>query len=194
VCGAEPVGDLPGVAVQKRIAALGGPIARRLQLPTVGGLLCVMPRGVYGTLAVMRHASVRLLVAVLLSACATPYQPVGLEGGYSHTRVGADMFNVVFRGNADTTWPTAENYTLYRCAELTLESGFDYFIVVTSSPDSPLFQASPGSYPSTTSTGRGSYPMVVVTIRAFKGERPSAQAFAARDVLQTLEPSIKRER
>jgi hypothetical protein len=147
-----------------------------------------------GHYPVMGHVSVRLLVAVLLTACATPYQPVGLEGGYSHTRVGVDMFNVVFRGNADTSWQTAENYTLYRCAELTLESGFDYFIVVGSSSDAQLFQASPGSYPSTTSSGHGSHPMVAVTIRAFKGERPSAQAFSARDVLQTLEPSIKRER
>ncbi len=131
-------------------------------------------------------------LAGLLAGCnATLYQPMTLDGGYTHTRVGANMFNVVFQGNAHTSWQTAENYALYRSAELSLESGFDYFVVVGGNSDvSPLLLA--GREASKTS-GTDSHPMVSLIVRGFSGEKPSAQAFDARTVLKTLGPSIKRE-
>jgi hypothetical protein len=141
----------------------------------------------------MRRRSVLLLLSVLVAACATPYQPAGLDGGYSHTRLNLNMFNVIFRGNAHTSWQTAENYALYRCAELTLESGFDYFAVLSTNSDASHLFRTKSDTPQSATSGSGSIPFVSVTIRAFKGERPPEPTFSARDVIQALAPSIKRD-
>jgi hypothetical protein len=129
------------------------------------------------------------MLAVLGAACApTPYQPQTLEGGYAHTRVNADTFNVVFQGNAQTSRQTAETYALYRSAELTVESGFDYFVVIGGNSEA-LYHGEPGRPPADPS---GKNPSVVVLFKAFKGEKPSGAVYDARDVLRTLGPSIVR--
>jgi len=102
--------------------------------------------------------------------------------------LNANTFNVVFVGNAQTSWQIAENYALYRCAELTIESGFDYFVVVGGNSEA-LYGAKPGTF--RTATG-GKNPSIVVLFKAFKGEKPSGAVFNARDVLQELGPTIVR--
>jgi hypothetical protein len=142
----------------------------------------------------IRLGAVLAAVALLGAGCeaATAYRPMTLDGGYTQTRVGADMFNVVFQGNAHTSWQTAENYALYRSAEVSLESGFDYFVVVGGNSDvSPLLLAGREPTPSKTS-GTDSHPMVSLIVRVYRGERPSPKAFDAREVLKTLGPSIVR--
>jgi hypothetical protein len=126
-------------------------------------------------------------------AAATPYQPMGLEGGYSQTRLGADLFTVIFQGNAHLPRRTAESYALYRSAEVSIESGFDYFVVVSGNTDlSPQLLA--GREPSPPVGGEDTdYPMVSLIVRGFRGEKPSAQAFNAREVLRELGPTIKRQ-
>lgn len=77
----------------------------------------------------------KLLLAVaagLLTACATatPYQPAAVDRyGFEETRIENNRIRINFRGNTLTERETVETYLLYRAAELTLESGFDYFIV-----------------------------------------------------------------
>jgi len=78
--------------------------------------------------------TVILAVAVVaLSGCVTPtpYQPAPPRGfGYSEERLDQNKFRVSFRGNAQTSRETVEDYLLYRAAELTLNNGFTHFIVV----------------------------------------------------------------
>ena len=75
-------------------------------------------------------------MALGLAACvtATPYQPLApgrsASGGFSDTRLAADRFSVTFRGNSLTSRGTVETYLLYRAAELTLEQGGDWFVMV----------------------------------------------------------------
>ena len=79
------------------------------------------------------RAGVLLLLLGVLSACvtATPYQPAQPEGfGYKEERLDANRYRVSFRGNSQTTRETVEDYLLYRAAELTLQNGFDHFILV----------------------------------------------------------------
>lgn len=81
----------------------------------------------------VRH--LMLLGAVLfLTACATatPYGPASSSGGYgfSDQRIEENRFRITFRGNSSTSRETVENALLYRAAELTVEQGYDYFIVV----------------------------------------------------------------
>jgi hypothetical protein len=126
---------------------------------------------------------------LLMTACSpTPYRPLKIEDGYSDTRMNADTFNVIFRANRHTSRQTAETYALYRAAELTVESGFDYFVVIGGNSQA-LYGGMPESAPTNSS---GSILSIVVLFRAFKGEKPSGAVFNARDVLRELGPSIAR--
>lgn len=76
-----------------------------------------------------------LLLAVaagLLTACATatPYQPAVTDRyGFEEQRIESNRTRITFRGNTLTDRDTVETYLLYRAAEITIEQGFDYFIV-----------------------------------------------------------------
>jgi hypothetical protein len=67
---------------------------------------------------------------------ATPYQPYRPElgsrvhGGYSDQRIMPDRFKVKFHGNELTSRDRVEGYLLYRAAELTLQNGYDWFLIV----------------------------------------------------------------
>ncbi len=70
---------------------------------------------------------------LVLAACATatPYAPASSSGGYgfSEQRIERDRFRITFRGNSSTSREIVENSLLYRAAELTVQQGFDHFIV-----------------------------------------------------------------
>jgi hypothetical protein len=74
-----------------------------------------------------------LVLAGGLCACetATPYQPLEkgakVSGGFTDSRLDQDHYRVSFRGNSITSRATVENYLLYRAAELTVQSGDDWF-------------------------------------------------------------------
>jgi hypothetical protein len=143
----------------------------------------------------VRAGTALAALALFLAGCApaTLYQPMGLDGGYSQTRLGADLFNVIFQGNAHTPRRTAESYALYRSAEVSIESGFDYFVVVGGNSDVSR-QLLAGRAPAPPETGGDTdYPMVSLIVRGFRGDKPSAEAFNAREVLRDLGPTIKRE-
>lgn len=72
------------------------------------------------------------VTALALTACATPtaYAPAGSSGqfgGFTEQRLQNDRYAVSFSGNSVTSRDTVEMYLLYRSAELTLESGYDWF-------------------------------------------------------------------
>lgn len=74
--------------------------------------------------------------SVALSGCmtATPYQPATASSsanGFSDQQIESNRFEVSFRGNSLTSRETVERYLLFRAAELTLQAGFDHFILVS---------------------------------------------------------------
>lgn len=79
--------------------------------------------------------------ALLLSACVTEtaYRPATGVGnfrtGYSDQQVERDRFIVTFGGNSYTARDTVERYLLYRAAELTVQNGGDYFLLVDRQTD-----------------------------------------------------------
>ena len=86
---------------------------------------------------IIKSSLVRLSVACamlgLLAACVapTPYQAAPPQGfGFSEDRLDQNRFRITFRGNSQTSRETVEDYLLYRAAELTLQNGFDHFIMV----------------------------------------------------------------
>ena len=85
--------------------------------------------------------AVSLALAAGLAACATPapYQPnikgQSTAGGYSEIRLEPNRYRVNFMGNSLTGRETVEGYLLFRAAELTVESGYDWFSIVDRDTD-----------------------------------------------------------
>ena len=87
----------------------------------------------------MRAIFFSLAAFMLLAACAstTPYGPATQGGGYgfSDQRIESNRYRITFRGNSLTPRETVENSLLYRAAELTVDQGFDYFVVIENETD-----------------------------------------------------------
>lgn len=162
----------------------------------------------------------RILIALcvlLVSACATPYQPRGALGGFTDTQLDKNTIRISFNGNAYAQRDSVENYVLYRSAEVTVEKGFDYFVVVDSSAEVKHGAiTTPGTYRSSTSayafspgyataTTTGTYTPdqtvpfrkygATVMIKMFNGQKPEnlPNAYDARELKGYLEPHIKRK-
>jgi hypothetical protein len=73
----------------------------------------------------------RLVLAALCSfACATGYGSRGMMFGYSDTQMGENTFRVSFEGNGYTPLAKVSDFALLRSAEVTLEHGYPYFLIV----------------------------------------------------------------
>jgi len=84
----------------------------------------------------MRSRILQLIAALAasaaLAACVTSgtYQPADAgagQAGYAETRLYEGAWRVEFVGDDFTSRETVETYLLYRAAELTAESGYDWF-------------------------------------------------------------------
>ncbi|MCY4328489.1 MAG: hypothetical protein OXC48_00150 [Endozoicomonadaceae bacterium] len=78
----------------------------------------------------MKYLSIMILVIAFLQGCATTYKSHGLFGGYSETQLDENVFKVTFCGNGYTSMERASDFTLLRSAELTLQSGYRYFVII----------------------------------------------------------------
>jgi len=72
------------------------------------------------------------LLLPVLAGCAspTPYAPLSDRFGYKDSSIESNRYRVSFSGNSSTDRETVEAYLLYRAAELTLEKGAAYFLMV----------------------------------------------------------------
>ena len=75
-------------------------------------------------------ASCSLALAFVAAACVTPYQRAEPDGvGYSEIRLEQRRVRVSFRATARTGTAAVRRFLLRRCAEVTLETGHDWFTV-----------------------------------------------------------------
>jgi len=156
------------------------------------------------------------LIAIGLAACGTPtpYAPAPQNGGFGHAvqKLEDARFRVTFAGNALTDRHTVENYLLYRAAELTLERGGDYFVVVTraieadtdyrTSHDSPPYVGPYRSWRSGFSDpyrGHGTARAITrydahaeIIVRSGRKPPDAPAAFDARAMIRNLGPAIVR--
>jgi len=156
-----------------------------------------------------------LLVMLLLAACSTPqpsfYAPRDGSDGYAEEELGKGLFRVTFPGNAVTSRDRAEDYVLYRAAELTLEMGAERFAVhdrlterytkVTRDyydpyPYGPYWYNRPYYYhrpPQSFHYERTTY-LAQLTIEPFTGIAPGdvGKVYRADEVMQRLAPQIVR--
>jgi len=123
----------------------------------------------------VRHGTAMALLAsamLVMAGCATEtaYRPATGSGferaGYSDRMIEPNRFMVSFAGNSYTSRDTVERYLLYRSAELTVQQGYDYFILSDRNTDkrtrtyaTPSFAGGPYGYgywgPSWRYRGRG---------------------------------------
>ena len=154
------------------------------------------------------------LLLTLLAACAspTPYQPMQDGYGYSEQRIEDNRYRIAFRGNSVTPPQVVENYMLFRAAEVTLRSGYDYFEIADRHIDkSTSYLATYSDFADPTYFRRfphdrfdtgiytGNYrPIEQYTVTAdivlYHGRKPAdkTKAYDARDVIQRLGPTIRR--
>ncbi|WP_423946099.1 CC0125/CC1285 family lipoprotein [Candidatus Binatus sp.] len=153
-----------------------------------------------------------------LSSCATPYQAKGFRGGYSDIRIDSNTSMVSYRANAYTDRQTVQSYLLYRCAQVTVGDGYDYFVLTSGDTEARHGAIStPSTYSSTTTasafaSGNSAFgnaqtfgtvnPGQTITytkyvasavIRMFKGKRPPDDplAYDAHEVIQYMRPNIE---
>jgi hypothetical protein len=119
----------------------------------------------------MRNIFVYILIAILLSGCATSYQRKSFTGGYSETQLGENIFQVFFKGNGYTSRERAFDFSMLRSAELTLENGFRYFIIVQAEKDSKVsaYTTPSTSYTTGSAYGTGNYAYGNATTTTYGG-------------------------
>ncbi|NEX61263.1 CC0125/CC1285 family lipoprotein [Noviherbaspirillum galbum] len=79
----------------------------------------------------MKHPRLAFMFFIcgILSACATSYQAKGITGGFTDSKINDTTWRVRFDGNGKTSRDTVWNYWIYRCAQLTVEQGFDSMLI-----------------------------------------------------------------
>ena len=68
--------------------------------------------------------------ALSLAGCVTPYQPAGISGGYSDTKVGENIYLVSFQGNGFTSYSTVHSLALQRASEVCESRDFNDFDLI----------------------------------------------------------------
>ncbi len=136
----------------------------------------------------MRFLAV-LPILLFLAGCAITYKPSPFwgAGGYSSKDINANTVSVNFLAGRGGAMDTAKTFALYRCAEITLEKGFDWFRVKEGGVRSQ-------------SGGYGPHTSATYVIEMFRGTPPATQqhigaeqVYSARALKALLEPKIVRE-
>ena len=112
------------------------------------------------------------VLALLLASCATGYQEKGLTGGFSETQLGENIFRVSFNGNAYTSMERAADFTLLRSAELAVENGFSYFVIIDEDQSTELSTYTTPTQSHTTANvyGSGNYATGTATTTTTGGQ------------------------
>ncbi len=71
-----------------------------------------------------------IMLCLSLGGCATGYHGRGFTGGYSDMKLQDNIYKVTFKGNGYSSMERAGDFVLLRSAELAIENGYKYFIVL----------------------------------------------------------------
>lgn len=94
----------------------------------------------------MKSFAIILLTCFFFIGCSSPYQPKSALGGYSSTKIDDETYRVEFKGNQHTKTIVVFEHLVRRCAEITVDEGYEYFIVYEDSSytDKTIFKNEPG--------------------------------------------------
>lgn len=127
--------------------------------------------------------AIAFIVTFFVAGCATTYQPNSFSGGYSDFQIDPSTVRVSFRGNGYTEKGLVEVYLLYRSAEITVNQGFDWF-VISEREGEREWDPKYGNL-GVTSTA---------VIKMYRGPKPDSipRSYDARLAIQSMAKSIKR--
>lgn len=86
-------------------------------------------------------------LCLLACGCSASYHKKSFTGGYSEMIVRENVFQVWYEGDTGTSRQKVEDSLLFRCAELTLMNGGDYFIILDGDTRSATRTLSAGDEP-----------------------------------------------
>ena len=160
----------------------------------------------------MKQFVIILFAVLLIQGCATTYKSSGNMGGYKDVQLDENVFKVTFNGNGYTSFERAADFVLLRCAELALNNGYSYFVIVDSNsysenstyttPTQTRTTGSAvkigdyvvGSAQSTTYGGQTyniSKPSTTNTIICFKGKPTSGFSYNAQFIFKAISQKYK---
>lgn len=104
----------------------------------------------------LERCTATILLVMICYACATPYQGrTNVLGGYSSTKIQDGIYRVTFEGNSDATESRVADFAMLRSAEIALENGFSYFVILDGSTKSRAKEHSSGGVSQTYGTVTG---------------------------------------
>jgi hypothetical protein len=121
-----------------------------------------------------------MIFMIMAQGCSksqvTLYQPSAWDGGYSDMKITKDSYTVEFTGNGFSNVNRVQFYFLYRCAEITIREGYDWFFILED--QAPVREKTAGGI-----------------IKMGRGEQPSdvKLVFIAREVMENVEERIVRK-
>ncbi|MDI9313152.1 MAG: hypothetical protein QM529_00515 [Hydrotalea sp.] len=98
-----------------------------------------------------------MLATLLLIGCSGYRPNSGLFGGFASQKLSANMYHVYFLGNGYTSQARASNLALLRSADITLQSGMNYFVLVRGTPAVDVGNSNKNNSDSFTYQGRRYY-------------------------------------
>ncbi len=129
-----------------------------------------------------------MLLVAGVSGCGATYGPkasIWGRSGYVESKLDETTWQVNYQSTEDME--TAERYLIFRCAEITVANGFDYFITSN--------QTTSSSRRAKTDVSMATSDYVAsARIALFKGRKPEGApaVLDAHQVLENLGPTIKR--
>jgi hypothetical protein len=148
--------------------------------------------------------------SILLLSCSS-YRPVGEyggipHGGYTDSMTDSNTAIVSFDGNLATSQQTVENYLLHRCAKITLDNGYTYFIITSTNlsavninvrtQDTTRYMTNPPrlftAYPETSTYASSSYSTTEVECRYSAGAPCRPQVHTVTAVIKMFRGSMPR--
>jgi len=158
-----------------------------------------------------RHLCVLLSVLIGLSGCKqyNRYQPLSESGysGYNNTRIDEHTVRVSYHGSYGNSNERVEDYLLYRCAQVTKQYGFDYFVIVSSSSQPVVTSTtSPALINTYSRKGDESYGIITPgqttyfqrsiaskVIKMYRGKKAnqSSMTYNANEVIRYMKPGIQ---
>ena len=129
----------------------------------------------------MRKLLILTFILTIVS-CASSYQSkdrgwiFNSVDGFTETQLSDNVYSVRFRGNSATDRQRVDDFTFLRCAELTIENGYSYFVIEDESEETDSNVI--GGFGEYGGISTYNYPEAQKTIRMFKDE-PQSGGFNA---------------
>jgi hypothetical protein len=158
-----------------------------------------------GVIVKVNHVLMIMVVTFLMMSCAprpTGYWKLGVGDpytGYSETQIQKDVFQVSYKCNDATTYDFMKGLLAYRCAEITLQNGYDYFIVIEEKDitTEDFWGMAPGGkrrYDASLQTVNAPGATVLIKLKHGKKPEEDMKAFDAREILTHVGPKIRQPR